>query len=178
MHYIKKNKITGMPCKYKLSMYFMEYDSKELSKNASVMIYGLYQKTSELELNYLLKELFLISTESKYFKVHKPTFKSDGTKHNGKNNLKKAIVYDTYEDRPLLQLDYWKIKLVKDVLYNNIPVVPPEKLYINLDPQQKQDFRSFYRCFGWLREEVKIGNTYKKQWTNDYMILNDKTAAI
>jgi hypothetical protein len=153
----------------------MEFDSKELNQNAKVIRYAEYQKTPELELDYLLKELFKIASNIKPFKLYRPTYDTDGSKHRGSNNLKKAIIYNTYEDESIFELDYWKVQLAKDILFRGIPITPPEKMYSNLETQQKQDLRNFYACFGWQRKEVKVGTVYKKLWKNDYMILSSKS---
>lgn len=173
MNYIEKNKITNLPCKYKLVIYFQEYANKDLSQDAKVILWPKYSKTHELEIDYLVKELFFISTGTKPFTLRKPTFNRDTLKHKGRNTFKKAIIYNTYEDTSILQLDYWQVKLAKDILHKNIPVQPPEKLYKDLEIEQKQDLRNFYASFGWYRVQKKIGVTYKSLWINDFIKLRN-----
>ena len=174
MNYIKTNKVTNLPCSYKLYIYFMEFDSNQLDRNAKIIRYGEYQKTPKLELDYLLKELFNIVSKSKPFSLNRPTYNNDGSKHRGSNNVKKAIIYDTKSNKQIFDIDCWTIQLAKDILFNGIPLFPPDKLYLSLEPQEKQFFRNFYASFGWERQEIKAGNTYKKVWRNDFLIFKNK----
>lgn len=175
MHYIKRNEITGNLCKYKLILYFEEFQDPETEKGARLIRWAYKKATPEEEIDYLLRFMFSVVIKGK-FPLKGKTYNQDGKLHKGLNKLKKAVIYNVLDEEPIVNFDHWMYQQFIGNMFNKLAVNPSKNQYKQLDIEYQRDYRDFYRHFGF--HYVEIGTSRVYGWHSDYILKNRRPAAV